>query len=403
MKSPIRHIAAAAVILALSLAATANAQADHGGQQQGHGSFLGNLAAAPSLSASIVPANGDGNPYGVAIVPKGFPSGGTIHAGDILVSNFNNGDKTPKQGEGTTIVAVTPGGSVSTFFSAPAGLGPVGLTTALVALRSGIVVVGNTPTTDGTPATVSNGSLIFINRSGHVLLNLTNSKLLQGPWDMTAEDSHPADPVLFVSDVLSGTITRIQMHIAHMAHHPSPHVRHLTQVASGFAHRTDKAALLVGPTGLLLAKGDRENGQELLYVADTGNDRIQRVTLGESGGDSRNARSAVNTDASHAGGAGETVAQGAPLQGPLALAWAPNGDIVTSNGDAAGPQPEMAKDINRVVEINPDNGKFVATRQLDTSVTPGAIFGITIGQVNHHESLIYVNDNSNTLNVTPRK
>jgi hypothetical protein len=115
MKSSIRHLAAAAIILALSLAATANAEADHGGQHQGHGSFLGNLAAAPSVSASIVPANGDGNPYGVAIVPKGFPSSGTIHAGDILVSNFNN--KAGKQGEGSTIVSVSPGESVSTFFN----------------------------------------------------------------------------------------------------------------------------------------------------------------------------------------------------------------------------------------------------------------------------------------------
>jgi hypothetical protein len=202
--------------------------------------------------------------------------------------------------------------------------------------------------------------------------------------------------------VLSGTITRIQLHIAHMAHHPTPHVRHLTQVASGFAHRTDPNALLVGPTGLLLAKGDRENGQEVLNVADTGNDRIQRVTLGDAGNDSGIGVSALNTDDPQAGGVGETVAQGAPLEGPLALAWAPNGDIVTSNGDAAGPL-QTRGNINRVVEINPDNGNFVATRQLDTSGTPGAIFGITIGPVNHHESLIYVNDNTNTLNATPRK
>jgi len=39
---------------------------------------------------STSPSNGDVNPYGIAYVPTGFPAGGTIVAGDILVSNFNN-------------------------------------------------------------------------------------------------------------------------------------------------------------------------------------------------------------------------------------------------------------------------------------------------------------------------
>ena len=54
------------------------------------------LLAAPGLAAaadepflpllinsSTIPANGDLNPYGVAFVPHGFPSGGTIAAGDV--------------------------------------------------------------------------------------------------------------------------------------------------------------------------------------------------------------------------------------------------------------------------------------------------------------------------------
>ena len=68
--------------------------------------LFGSLQAIPSLSAkapivpnlpngafqtvTTVPANGDLNPYGVAFVPPGFPSGGTLSPGDILVSNFNN-------------------------------------------------------------------------------------------------------------------------------------------------------------------------------------------------------------------------------------------------------------------------------------------------------------------------
>src|SRR6516225_7907583 len=61
-----------------------------------------------SVVSSTVPENGDVNPYGVAIVPAGFPSGGTIVPGDVLVSNFNNSDNL--QGTGTTIIKLTPNG-----------------------------------------------------------------------------------------------------------------------------------------------------------------------------------------------------------------------------------------------------------------------------------------------------
>ena len=43
-----------------------------------------------AINSSTMPANGDVNPYGVAFVPDGFPGGGMLAAGDVLVSNFNN-------------------------------------------------------------------------------------------------------------------------------------------------------------------------------------------------------------------------------------------------------------------------------------------------------------------------
>src|ERR1700676_4741719 len=54
------------------------------------------------VTSSTIPGNGDLNPYGVAIVPPGFPSNGAIRPGDILVSNFNNSSNL--QGTGTTII-----------------------------------------------------------------------------------------------------------------------------------------------------------------------------------------------------------------------------------------------------------------------------------------------------------
>ncbi|HMB03140.1 MAG TPA: hypothetical protein VKP69_05285, partial [Isosphaeraceae bacterium] len=51
--------------------------------------ILPNLTQLPFSPVSTVPTNGDTNPYGVAFVPNGFPSGGKLNPGDILVSNFN--------------------------------------------------------------------------------------------------------------------------------------------------------------------------------------------------------------------------------------------------------------------------------------------------------------------------
>jgi hypothetical protein len=338
-------------------------------------SFLDHLASDPSLTVSTSPSAGPGandqNPYGVAVVPADFPGGRLLSPGDILVSNFNNSANV--QGTGTTIVAVSGSGQESTFFAAPAGAFPVGLTTALLALRSGLVVVGNTPTDSNVVA--QQGSLLFIDAQGNLVATLSDPILLDGPWDMTADESRPHDPILYVSNVLSGTVTRLNLHVDEVGGSPLPVVESMTQIGSGFAHRTDPNALVVGPTGLVL-EGDN------LYVADTGNDRIQvlngvQSTLGDLG-------------------AGATVVSGSPLQGPLALAETPIGTLVTSNGDAVNPTPTT----NLVVEINPRTDSFVATRQLDPG-PPGGIFGVFVVTLAGNPSLIYANDNKNTVNVIP--
>src|SRR6266404_9616618 len=73
-----------------------------------------------AIDVSTLASNGDQNPYGVAFVPDGFPSGGPLSPGDILVSNFNNAGTSPSgniQGTGTTITRVAPDGETSTFFT----------------------------------------------------------------------------------------------------------------------------------------------------------------------------------------------------------------------------------------------------------------------------------------------
>ena len=143
--NPARRYAAA---IAAIVTATAGLLAGSGilaGAANAATTFIGPLNTTTTI-ASTVPANGDQNPYGVAVVPQ---SVGALHRGDVLVSNFNN--QANVQGTGTTIVQVSPGGTVSQFagITDSACPGGVGLTTALVVLRSGWVIVGSLPTQNG--------------------------------------------------------------------------------------------------------------------------------------------------------------------------------------------------------------------------------------------------------------
>jgi hypothetical protein len=242
--------------------------------------ILGGLNTVSTV-ASTVPANGDVNPYGVARVPV---TTGRLVAGDILVSNFNNGSNL--QGTGTTIVQISPGGTRHLFahinaVALPGACpGGVGLTTALVALKTGWVIVGSLPTSDGTSATAKAGCLIVLNANGAVVETISGGDI-NGPWDATALDG--GDLVaLFVTNVLNGTIagggsivhhgTVVRLLLAVSTEH-KPRVLQNTVIASGFAERTDPAALVVGPTGLAL-----DGDADVLYVNDSVNSRIAAVT-----------------------------------------------------------------------------------------------------------------------------
>jgi len=154
--------------------------------------------------ASTVPKNGDVNPYGLFVVQS---SVGRLVGGEALVSNFNNHRNL--QGTGSTIVQISPSGSVSLFASLDpnklpgACPGGIGLTTALVALSSGWVIVGSLPTKDGTSATMEAGCLLVIDSSGIVVETISGSPI-NGPWDMTALDNG-STATLFVTNVLNGT------------------------------------------------------------------------------------------------------------------------------------------------------------------------------------------------------
>jgi uncharacterized protein (TIGR03118 family) len=323
------------------------------------------IAPDPDLQASTIPANGDVNPYGVAFVPTNFPGGGKASPGDVLVSNFNNSSNL--QGTGTTIVDVTPTGTVSTFFQGPSGLG---LSTALAASQSGFVLVGNVPTTDGTCSTIQAGSVLVLDKNGNQVNSFSSAQLLDGPWDMTIIDSSTT-PIAFVSNVESGTVTRLNLQVQGN----NLVLMSSTQIASKYTHRCDPNALVLGPTGLAyLASSDT------LYVASTADNAIYSVPNASTRSTDAGTGSVFYTDNTH-------------LHGPLGLALAPNKDLLISNGDAVNGDPNQPSEI---VEINP-SGQFVA--QVSVNPQQGAAFGIAINLTLTEVHLAAVDDVVNALDI----
>jgi hypothetical protein len=382
--SVIHRIASASAATVGAVAAAAFVMAPAAGAQaQSTSSFIGHF---PTLStvASTVPGNGDVNPYGVAVIRH---STGKLHRGDVLISNFNNSNNL--QGTGTTIVEVSPGGTVTQFAAIDATKlpgacpGGVGLTTALSVLPGGWVVVGSLPTTDGTSATMSPGCLLVLDSSGKVRETISGHGI-NGPWDMTALSVGDVTE-LFVTNVLNGT-QAVSPNTAHQGtvlrlilvldENRPPRLVAVTTIGSGFGERTDPAALVVGPTGVGL------DSRGTLFVADSVGNRIAAIP----------AAPWRLTSA----GTGQTVTTGGALNTPLGLAVAPNGHVLTVN----------ALD-GFLVETTP-GGTQVDTRLLDSTVpspqttppTPpgsGALFGLAVAP--HGAGVYYVDDAANTLNL----
>ena len=338
-------------------------------------------AKSPTIStvSSTVPSNGDINPYGVFAVPR---SVGRLNRGSILISNFNASNNF--QGTGTTIVQISPTGNFSLFAQInPATLpgpcpGGVGLTTALVVLRSGWVIVGSLPTTDGMSDTAQAGCLIVLDSNGNVVETITDPQI-NGPWDMNVFDrtgekgNHDSEAVLFLTNVLNGTVAgggqivnegtvlRIALAVPPAS---APVVQSISVIGSGFSERTDPSALVIGPTGVALSKNNK-----VLYVADSLNNRIAAI--------------ADPLSRQTSAGTGATLSSGGSLNDPLGLTLAVNGDVLTANGN----------DGNLVV--TKPNGVQSATILLDPAGA-GVLFGLTAvpGQ-----GIYFVDDGTNTLDL----
>jgi len=314
-------------------------------------SILNNLKL--SQTVSTVPANGDVNPYGVAFVPSVFPSGGLLTPGDILVSNFNN--STNLQGTGTTIVKIAPNGTQALFSTQGASLG---LDTGLAVLKSGLVLVGNVPnnpqTTVGTPTSPNpQGSILVLDKSGNLLQTISDPKRLNGPWDLTVAVDRGGSAIIFVSNVLSGTVWRFNLAIRPSSTAPIK-VTGAVQVGSGFLHGASQAGFVAGPGGLAY---NATTGT--LYVASQFDNSIYAIhNAGHTSRDQGRGKLLVSDPTN--------------LHAPIGLILAPNGNLIVANSDAFNVDTAQPSELVEYTQ----KGVFVARHSVDPA--NGGAFGLAI-------------------------
>ncbi|HEY3910283.1 MAG TPA: hypothetical protein VGM07_10370 [Stellaceae bacterium] len=262
--------------------------------------------------------------------------------------------------------------------------GGVGLTTAMTVLKSGWVIVGSTPSTDGTTRTKGNGCLIVLNANGGLAVVWAGPNI-DDPWGDMATIDDGSTATLFVSMagfdvpgpkvvgadgspviVNKATVLRLQLSIP-----PGqpPKITNQTVVANGFGQRADKDVFLIGPTGLALGSDNT------LYVSDALGNRI--VAIPDA------------TTRTTSAGSGRVVTADGLLKRPLALVMTADGHLLTCNG------------LNgQVVEVDPATGKQLYAQWIDANQAqspPGSgdLFGLAMAPDGN--GFYYVEDDMNTL------
>jgi hypothetical protein len=329
---------------------------------------------------NTVPSNGDQNPYALVVAPV---SAGTVKQGDVLVGNFNNAANL--QGTGSTIINYHPDTKEMTVFATvPRDLkdcpGGIGLSTAMTMLKSGWVIVGSTPSNDGTTNTKGAGCLIVLDSQGKVASTIVSPNI-NDPWGNMAVVDNGDHATLFLSNAGFGvgradgdppvfkqaTILRLDLDIRQGK---PPVVKQETVVGSGFGAQADKGVFLVGPTGLALSAD-----QKMLYASDAIGNRVTEID------------DPMTRDTS--AGVGRQLTADGFLHRPLAMVTAPNGHLLVTNA------------LNgQVVEIDPATGKQLYARWIDTDKAQsppgnGDLFGIAMTP--EGDGFYYVQDDVNTL------
>ena len=335
--------------------------------------------------ASTTTDNGDVNPYAVIVAPV---SAGVLQQGDVLIDNFNNISNL--QGTGTTIVYYRPGSKETKLFAqVPQNLaacpGGIGLSTAMTMLKSGWIIVGSTPSKDGTTKTKGDGCLLVFDANGKHVATWAGPSI-NAPWGNMATIDHGDNAVLFISmagfglqgpEVIdpethypkvtsNATVLRLELSIP--AGQP-PVLTKQTVIGDGFAQRPDRDNFLFGPTGLVLGADDT------LYITNGLKNEITAIPNASTRSDSANT--------------GRLVTKEGLLGWPLAMLMTPAGHLIVANGKNG-----------QAVEVDPISGKQIYAHWLDANQAQsppgnGDLFGLAMTP--DGKGIYYVEDEMNTL------
>src|SRR5262249_55674936 len=214
-----------------------------------------------------------------------------------------------------------------------------------------------------------NGGLLVIDHLGHLVTTIMTGT--NGPWGLAIKGQDNG-ALLFVSNVLDGTVTRIEVSFKGGFNT----VGSPTTIADGYAFGPDDAGLVVGPAGLAY---DRK--KDVLYVASEDDNEIFAIPDASMANSSVGPGTLVFADPTH-------------LHGPLGLMIAPNGNLITANADpAVHVDPTQPSEL---VEFTV-KGKFV--RQFSIDPNNGSAFALLNTSANGANEFAFVDDFVSSLTV----
>lgn len=326
-----------------------------------------------TIGSTVDPIEDGGNPYGLAIAPV---TAGLVTAGDLIACNFNDG-ATNTQGLGTTIVGLHPtAGAMPYRIAQSASLQGCN---ALAIFADGSIAA----------AAYSANQNPLVDPSGAVNTPFSTDTFAE-PWgEAYVAASGQNSAALYVSNA-NGTIDRITLN--------GDTQTAFMQIVQGFCGSGQPGGIYA-PAGLTY-----DPSVDTLYVVDTSSYSVIALAnvsqIGASGvmvagqcSSTSSPPTPVPTFSGPSASSASVIAHGQPLFAPLSAALLSDGDLIVENSDiniGTGQMPNLAVEVSPVLP-----GGFVGDPvQLDTSGTPGALFGIVATVDGQGNQIIYFNDDN---------
>jgi hypothetical protein len=326
-----------------------------------------------TVGSTVDPIEHGGNPYGLAIAPV---TAGLVTAGDLMACNFNDG-ATNTQGLGTTIVGLHPTAGATPYRIAQSS--SLQGCNALTVFADGSIAA----------AAYSANQNPLVDPSGTVNTPFSTDTFAQ-PWgEAYVAASGQNSAALYVSNA-NGTIDRITLN----GDTPTAFM----QIVQGFCGSGQPGGIYA-PAGLTY-----DPSVDTLYVIDTSSYSVIALAnvsqIGASGvmvagqcSSTASPPTPLPTFSGPSASSASVIAHGQPLLAPLSAALLSDGDLIVENSDiniGTGQMPNLAVEVSPVLP-----GGFVGDPvQLDTSGTPGALFGVVATVDGQGNQIIYFNDDN---------